>query len=140
MGGWSGKQFPGSLLNARALAVVRLTRQNKQPTIPSHMKLLLCVCAVVAASVGFAPSTNAANRNESSLPFIPAEAAYRSDVRDPIVRRVQLALRNRGYYTGVTTGEFVWETRHAIRRYRRDYGLPITGKIDAGLLRNLGLR
>ena len=28
----------------------------------------------------------------------------------------------------------------AVRRYRRDHGLPITGKIDATLLRTLGFR
>jgi hypothetical protein len=41
---------------------------------------------------------------------------------------------------GDNSGNFCFETRVAIRRYRRDHGLPIIGKIDATLLRTLGFR
>ena len=56
------------------------------------------------------------------------------------VRQVQRALQEDGYYTGDNRGNFCFETRVAVRRYQRDKGLPITGKIDDALLKSLGLR
>ena len=72
--------------------------------------------------------------------FYPDTAVYESIGRNEIVRKVQLALEEDGYYVGDHSGEFGFETRAAIRRYRRDHGLPIIGKIDATFLRTLGFR
>lgn len=55
------------------------------------------------------------------------------------VRRVQEALDSRGYHAGPPDGEMGSATRRAIRRYRRDARLPITGEITARLLADLGI-
>ena len=81
-----------------------------------------------------------AGRRELNEGFYPDNAAYESTGRNEIVRKVQLALEEDGYWVGDHSGEFGFETRAAVRRYRRDHGLPITGKIDATLLRTLGFR
>src|SRR6476469_8348107 len=65
--------------------------------------------------------------------------AYDSSGSSHLVRKVQLALEIRGYYVGDNKGQFGMETRAAVRRYRRDHGLAIIGKIDHELLRSLGL-
>ena len=102
------------------------------------MKLSIYLTLVVVGLVCFSESAQAADRRHArgSIP----RTAFNSDRPDRTVQMVQLALQRRGYYPGVTSGEFVWETRQAIRRYRRDHGLRIVGKIDNQLLRSLGLR
>jgi len=72
--------------------------------------------------------------------YIPAEATYNSVGRDATVRAVQRALERHGYYVALHTGEFGFDTRRAVRRYRRDHGLRVIGKIDHELLRSLGIR
>ena len=70
----------------------------------------------------------------------PIEATYDSAGYTNLVQKVQRALREEGYYVGTTSGAFGYETRAAIRRYRRDHGLAIIGKIDAELLSSLGFK
>lgn len=72
--------------------------------------------------------------------YYPDNATYDSHGRVPTVRQVQLALEDEGYYVGDNRGNFGYETRAAVRRYQRDFGLPITGKIDTALLRSLWRR
>jgi hypothetical protein len=72
--------------------------------------------------------------------YYPDDATYDSHGRVPTVRQVQLALEDEGYYVGDNHGNFGYETRAAVRRYQRDFGLPITGKIDTALLRSLWRR
>jgi hypothetical protein len=72
--------------------------------------------------------------------YYPDDATYDSHGRVATVRRVQLALEEEGYYVGDNHGNFCYETRTAVRRYQRDNGLPMTGKIDSPLLRALDLR
>ncbi len=72
--------------------------------------------------------------------FYPDNAVYESHGRNETVRKVQLALEEDGYYVGDHSGNFGFETRAAVRRYRRDHGLPIVGKIDEQLLKALGFR
>ena len=43
-------------------------------------------------------------------------------------------------YESFGRGNFCYETRVAVRRYQRDKGLAMTGKIDSTLLKALGLR
>jgi len=81
-----------------------------------------------------------AGRRSLEYGVYPDTAAYESTGRNETVRKVQLALEEDGYYVGDHSGEFGFETRAAVRRYRRDHGLPITGKIDAAFLRTLGFR
>jgi peptidoglycan hydrolase-like protein with peptidoglycan-binding domain len=52
---------------------------------------------------------------------------------------VQQALRRRGYYHGSIDGDAGPGTRGAIRAYQDDRGLAVTGRIDAALVRSLGI-
>ena len=103
------------------------------------MKIYVYLMLVTLAFAGLSESADAETRRMDRGRFIPS-AAYDSNRPDPTVKMVQIALQRRGYYTGVTSGQFVWETRDAIRRYRRNNGLQEIGKIDGALLRSLGLR
>lgn len=95
---------------------------------------------VIAALIGLSqPAPGGASDAGESYSY-PSDAAYDSHGRVPIVRQVQRALQDDGYYTGDSRGNFCFETRVAVRRYQRDKGLTVTGKIDTALLRTLGLR
>ena len=104
------------------------------------MKLLVYLSLIAAGSIGFNQSATADSRGGGYVPYIPAEAAYNSNGRDMTVRMVQLALERHGYYVALNTGEFGFDTRRAIRRYRADHGLRVIGKIDDELLRSLGIQ
>jgi hypothetical protein len=52
---------------------------------------------------------------------------------------VQLALARRGYYDGMIDGIIGPRSRQAISNYQAEKGLPVTGTIDAYLLRSLRL-
>ena len=52
---------------------------------------------------------------------------------------VQSALHRRGYYNGELDGDIGPASRSAIRAYQYEHGLDPTGRIDARLLRSLGL-
>ena len=102
------------------------------------MKILTCVTLIALGLVGISPSAEA--RSRRTWRAVPNAVAYESNRPRATVQLVQLALQRRGYYTGLTTGELVAETRVAIRRYQRDRGLRKTGRIDRALLRSLGIR
>ena len=104
------------------------------------MKTLIVCTLALAGITGLTQSADADNRRAGYIHYLPAAGVYDSIRPDPTVQMVQLALQRRGYYTGVTSGEFVWETRDAIRRYRRNNGLREIGKVDRELLGSLGLR
>jgi peptidoglycan hydrolase-like protein with peptidoglycan-binding domain len=53
--------------------------------------------------------------------------------------QVQDNLRRLGYYNGQVDGLNGTGTRNAIRSYQMDRGLPVTGRVDQELLRDLGL-
>jgi hypothetical protein len=50
---------------------------------------------------------------------------------------VQSTLADRGYYHGQIDGVIGDGTRSAVRRFQRDSGLPVTGRIDTRTLRAL---
>ncbi|HEY2343396.1 MAG TPA: peptidoglycan-binding domain-containing protein [Chthoniobacteraceae bacterium] len=56
-----------------------------------------------------------------------------------LVTDVQRALKHRGYNPGAVDGQSGPATRDAIRAYQGDRGMPVTGHIDSGLVRSLGL-
>lgn len=95
--------------------------------------LLACCCLGL-------PDSAAAQASPDRGGALPYNSVYSSEVRDRTVARVQAALTRRGYYVGLTTGEFPSETRITIRRYQREHGLRESGKIDAALLRSLGVQ
>jgi len=102
------------------------------------MKKLIFSSLVIIALTGAIEPAQAGRRNTDESIYFPANAAYDSHGRNRIVRNVQRALREDGYYVGDTEGNFCHETRVAVRRYRRDHGLPVVGKIDEEFLRTLG--
>lgn len=56
---------------------------------------------------------------------------------DPLVLQVQTRLQALGYHRGELDGRMGAATREAIRAYRYDAGLPISGAIDGPLLARL---
>lgn len=101
------------------------------------MKTLILLVLLIAALPGAIQPAFAGPRNSSeSYP----DTAYESNGRNQTVRKVQLALEEDGYYVGDHSGQFGFETRAAVRRYRRDHGLPVIGKIDDQFLSVIGLR
>ena len=103
------------------------------------MKKIGLLAFAVTAFMGLSYSAQGgpSDRGESS-PF-PPDSVYDSLGRVPTVRQVQRALAEDGYYVGLNTGGYCYETRVAVRRYQRDKGLAITGKVDATLLKALEL-
>jgi putative peptidoglycan binding protein len=58
---------------------------------------------------------------------------------DALAADVQRELRRRGYYHGVIDGDIGPGSRAAIRAYQANHGLAVTGRIDGGLIRALGV-
>ena len=56
------------------------------------------------------------------------------------VREVQSALAREGYYDGAIDGTIGPATRNALRRYQRDRGLSVTGRIDRSVIDALRAR
>jgi peptidoglycan hydrolase-like protein with peptidoglycan-binding domain len=100
-------------------------------------KLIFSSLVVIALSAAVEPA-QAGRRSTDDGFYFPTTATYDSHGQNRIVRNVQRALREDGYYVGDTMGNFCHETRVAVRRYRRDHGLPVVGKIDEEFLRTLG--
>lgn len=104
------------------------------------MKKLGLLSFVIIALISLSQPAPAGPSDRSEGYYFPADATYDSLGRVPTVRQVQRALEEDGYYVGDNSGNFCFETRAAVRRYQRDKGLRITGKIDTALLKTLGLR
>ena len=71
-------------------------------------------------------------------PARAARASYEYD-RGSLEASVQSELRRRGYYRGAVDGDIGPASRAAIQRYQADRGLYASGRIDASLLRSLGI-
>ena len=105
------------------------------------MKKLGWLSFVVTALIGLSQPAQADSRHRSEdYYYYPSDSSYDSLGRVRTVCQVQRALEADGYYVGDNRGNFCFETRTAVRRYKRDKGLPIIGKIDTALLESLGLR
>jgi peptidoglycan hydrolase-like protein with peptidoglycan-binding domain len=104
------------------------------------MKKLALLSFVITALIDLSQPAHGDSSDRNAGYYYPTDSTYDSLGRVPTVRRVQLALEEDGYYVGDNRGNFGYETRVAVRRYQRDKGLAITGKIDSALLNSLGLR
>ena len=102
------------------------------------MKTLGLLSIAVIAVFGLSQPVHG-DASVSSEGYYPNQSTYDSCGRVTTVRHVQLALEEDGYYVGDNRGNFGFETRAAVRRYQRDHGLRISGKIDDTLLRTLRL-
>ncbi|MGZ9130692.1 MAG: peptidoglycan-binding domain-containing protein, partial [Candidatus Binatia bacterium] len=58
---------------------------------------------------------------------------------DETVRAVQTRLKDGGFYFGEADGVYNSETAAAVSRYQIRHGLQITGQIDAGTAKSLGV-
>lgn len=56
-----------------------------------------------------------------------------------VVAASQEQLAELGYYNGVIDGVFGPMTGTAVRRFQRDYGLPVTGRLDRNTRATLGI-
>ncbi len=76
---------------------------------------------------------------QTSRVIYPGHAPRSAHSRDTAVQ-VQSRLSGLGYYRGAIDGIVGGGTRRAIRAFQIDYGLPVSGRIDAPLLQSLGIR
>jgi hypothetical protein len=72
--------------------------------------------------------------------YAPAQSDYDSGEADSSVSEVQSALSREGYYSGSVDGSLGRATQIALRKYQRDRGLRVTGRIDRAVVDALGLR
>ena len=120
---------------------VRATLRDLCIAVGWRMKKLGLFSFAITALIGLSqPAHGGPSDRSDSYYYYPSDATYDSFGRVPTVRQVQRALEEEGYYTGDNRGNFCYETRVAVRRYQRDKGLVMTGKIDAPTLKALGLR
>ena len=123
-------------------------------TAPAIGYILLVVSAVTAVALaepkGSGPAKDNhghhfdASRRHFILPYWWYDAygyqyAYDSGYWQNLAIQVQLELARRGFYHGPINGVIDSGCRQAIRAFQKDYGLPVTGLIDPGLLVSLKL-
>lgn len=72
------------------------------------------------------------------LAVVGAPAKTRVQSRSD-VRSAQQQLQSNGYYTGKVDGIDGPMTHRAIRKYQKDYGLAVTGRLDSATLNKLGV-
>jgi peptidoglycan hydrolase-like protein with peptidoglycan-binding domain len=75
----------------------------------------------------------------SEQPVAPAKSIRIVHANDTLVRKVQVALRKEGYYTGVTDGFLGQNTAFAIQRFQVDHDQIARPYIDRALLASLGI-
>jgi hypothetical protein len=74
---------------------------------------------------------------DEQFPPLKSYAMYSSS--PAIVRKVQIALRNRGYYAGVLDGFLGEDTAIGIQRFQVDHCQRVAPVIDRSLLASLGI-
>jgi hypothetical protein len=84
----------------------------------------------------YGPSLSFTYSSSSSPRYYRSESDYD---QSSLEVNVQRALRQHGYYHGAIDGDIGPGSRSAIRAYQADRGLAVTGRIDAALLRSLGI-
>jgi peptidoglycan hydrolase-like protein with peptidoglycan-binding domain len=102
------------------------------------MKRHLTIIAIIAASIASAVPGMAADRGIGGLwntRYSSADFA----AEDERVRSVQKALTRAGYYHYAVDGFWGLTTQGAVEEYQKENNLPVTGTIDATLLRSLDL-
>ncbi len=87
-------------------------------------------------SYGYAP---AVSLSYTSVPRTYYRSAPAYESASSLEADVQRTLKRQGYYSGSIDGDIGPASREAIRDYQYERGLQPTGRIDAALLRSLGL-
>jgi hypothetical protein len=85
--------------------------------------------------IGLAVSLGACS--EQPVPLVRSQGFY--PINPATVRKVQIALRNRGYYAGVIDGFLGDSTGIGIQRLQVDRGERVKPIIDRSLLVSLGI-
>jgi hypothetical protein len=93
-----------------------------------HIVRLILLIGVVVSLGACSDEQTAPLKSPTIYPASPA-----------IVRKVQIALRSRGYYTGVTNGFLGQGTAQAIQRFQVDHDQDARPYIDRALLVSLGI-
>lgn len=78
------------------------------------------------------PQGSYPNKQSSSVPTDKEQLKV-------LIMRVQIALKQKGYYTGSLDGQMGPKTREAIGNYRQVHMLSKGGLLDADLLNSLGI-
>ncbi len=77
-------------------------------------------------------------------PIIPPQEYFcprlKLNSTGPAVRFLQQLLQQAGYYKGTIDGQYDARTRRAVRRFQRDKGLPVTGRMDRDTWEAMGVR
>jgi hypothetical protein len=74
---------------------------------------------------------------EGQVPPTEQSVAYHAN--PAIVRKVQIALRSRGYYHGLVDGYLGEDTGIAIQRFQMDHFIRVIPLLDPSLLISLGI-
>jgi hypothetical protein len=88
-------------------------------------------------SIGMAISLAVCAEGQGQLPPTEHSVAYHAN--PIIVRKVQVALRNRGYYHGLVDAYLGEETGIAIQRFQIDHSIRVIPLLDPSLLISLGI-
>ena len=70
---------------------------------------------------------------------VPTEESVTYHANHAIVRKVQIALRNRGYYHDLVDGYLGIGTGIAIQRFQIDHSIRVIPLLDPSLLISLGI-
>ncbi len=82
-------------------------------------------------------------RPKSSYPSRSTSSAQRlkdKEARKNIIMRMQLTLQFQGYYDGPIDGIMGPKTRDAVKKFKKDKGIPGTSVMDAETLNALGIK
>lgn len=85
--------------------------------------------------IGMAIALGACSEEQVPPPF--SRTFYPTD--PAVVRRVQIALRNRGYYAGIIDGFMGQNTAIGIERFQIDHDQRVIPVISRSLLRSLAI-
>lgn len=104
------------------------SRGARIATTPFPMKRYLLL---ISAAISLAVCT------DGQVP--PTEQSVTYQAQPVIVRKVQIALRNRGYYHGLVDGNLGQATGVAIQRFQIDHSIRVVPLLDPSLLISLGI-
>lgn len=108
------------------MKIKRLTTKLAFPAVSFFCWILLSLTVAVSLSAG----------SEAPVP-INQSAAY--SFNPAIVRKVQIVLRNRGYYAADLNGYLGQATGNAIQRFQIDHRQKVIPLVDRTLLVSLGI-
>lgn len=91
-----------------------------------HIFKLTALILTTALALGFSPNDTEAARARDNVPT-PVTDEIDKPFSNPLVKRVQKALSEAGYYKGKLDGILGPRTETAIRRYQRREGMPVNG-------------